>query len=185
MFILPAAYLGDGLVRHLLYARHRWQHKGYQRQADGKNSRGDGEHDGETVVQRQHERQRGADDPCERELRTHHRAEHHHFPRRVVGVLPGQGEELRHGGVRQRGQQHATGDKRQVVTIKGKQQRVAYGHGATKEDQLAAIALAVGSFRQPQADEDPGNGVDGVEQAYPKWLRPNLTTEKQAQRRRL
>ena len=185
VFILPAAHLRDGLVRHLLYARHRWQRKGYQRQADDKNPRRDGKHGGEAVVQRQHERQRGTNDPRQRELRTHHRAEHHHFPRRVVGVLPCQGEELRHGGVRQRGQQHAAGNERQVMAVEGKQQRVAHGHCATKEDQLAAIALAVGSFRQPQADEDPGNGVDGVEQAHPKRLRPHLAAEKQAQRRRL
>ncbi len=71
------------------------------------------------------------------------------------------------------------------MAVEGKQQRVAHGHGATKEDQLTAIALAVGSFRQPQADEDPGNGVDGIEQAHPKRLRPHLAAEKQAQRRRL
>lgn len=58
------------------------------------------------------------------------------------------------------------------MAVEGKQQRVAHGHGATKEDQLTAIATAVGSFRQPQADEDPGNGVDGVEQTHPKRLRP-------------
>ena len=33
------------------------------------------------------------------------------------------------------------------MAVKGKEQRVAHGHGAAKEDQPAAIALAVRSFR--------------------------------------
>ena len=71
------------------------------------------------------------------------------------------------------------------MTVEGKEQRVTHGHGAAKEDQPAAIALAVRSFRQREADQDPGNGVNGVKQADPKRLRPYLTAEKQAQRRRL
>ncbi len=183
VLILPAAHLGDGLIRRLLNPGNRRQRKGNQSQADNKNACRDGKHGGKAVVQRQHECQRRANDPRQRELCAHHRAEHHHFPRRVIGVFTGQREELRHGGIRERGQQHAAGDERQVVAVEGKEQRVAHGHRAAKEDQLTAIALAVGSFRQREADQDPGNRVDGVKQPHPKRLRPHLAAEKQTQRR--
>ncbi len=68
------------------------------------------------------------------------------------------------------------------MAIKGKQQRVADCHQTTEHDQFAPIALTVGSFRQTKADSDPGNGVDGVKQPDPKWLRPDFTAQKQAQR---
>lgn len=56
------------------------------------------------------------------------------------------------------------------MAVEGKQQRVA--RPWRNKGSACGDRLAVGSFRQPQADEDPGNGVDGVEQTHPKRLRP-------------
>ncbi len=69
------------------------------------------------------------------------------------------------------------------MTIERKQQRISDSHGTAKQDQLTTVTLTVGSFCQPQADEDTGNGIDGVEQANPKRLRPHFTAEEQTERR--
>ncbi|MNY47049.1 hypothetical protein D3C86_1822830 [compost metagenome] len=63
------------------------------------------------------------------------------------------------------------------MTVKGKQQCVADGHGAAKEDQFAPIALTVGALRQPQADQDPGDGINGIKQPHPEWLGPHLAAQ--------
>jgi len=83
-----------------------------QHQANGKNPCGNGKHRRKAVIQRQHECQWRSYHPGQRKLRTHHRAKHHHFTRGVISIFSRQRKQLRHGGVRQRGQQHTAGDQR-------------------------------------------------------------------------
>ena len=181
IFVLPTAGLFQRHVYRLLHPRDRRQYQRNQHQANGKNPCGNGKHRRKAVIQRQHECQWRSYHPGQRKLRTHHRAKHHHFTRGVISIFSRQRKQLRHGGVRQRGQQHTAGDQREIVAIKGKQQRIANRHQAAKHDQLAPIALAVGSFREAKADDDPDNRIDGVKQPDPKWLRPDFTAQEQTQ----
>ena len=130
ILVLPAAGLRQRLrlFRGLFHARNRGQFDRNQRQADRKDARRNREHGGKAIVERQHKGQRRANHPRQRQLGTHDRAEHHHFPRRAVGIFPRQGKELRHGGVSDGCQHHPAGDQRQIVAVEGKQQRIAYRH---------------------------------------------------------
>ena len=68
------------------------------------------------------------------------------------------------------------------MAIESKQKGVTHRHQTAKHNQFFAIALLVRALCQPKADQDPGNGVNGIKQSNPKRLRPHLATQKQAQR---
>ena len=112
VLILPAAGLHQRrrLFRRLFHPRDRGQFNGNQRQTNHKDARRNGKHGGKAIIEGQHKGQRRANHPRQRQLGAHDRAEHHHFPRRAVGILPGQGEELRHGGIGDGRQHHPAGN---------------------------------------------------------------------------
>ena len=136
VFIAPAAFQlrQAAAFLQLRHSRHRRQLKGNQRQADDKNPGGNGEHGRKAIIQRQHKSQRWANDPRQRQLGAHHRAEHHHFAGRAIGVFAGEGKQLRHRRISDRSQHDTAGNKRQIMAVESEQQRVTHCHQAAEHN---------------------------------------------------